>query len=342
MTKIRILRTLLILLALACLDANAHRKTDILYFYNGDRLTGEIRHLENGLLEVKTDSMGTINVEWQDIAFLESAYNYDIRLTDGTRLFGSLAKAELPGEVQVLEPAGEQSLQSITIVELRPIDDEWKERIDAYFSLGYSYNKASAVAQTTFNTELNYPQENATNTLTARQIHTVTNEEVTRSSRLEYTRAVWTEKSGRFRATWGSYESNDELGLQHRYAAGIGIGKVFRDTPRLHWTGTVGLQALTEQENMGGKEEQALEGLLVSNFKMWQLNSPKLDLSFSVSLYPNFSNFRRVRGDTDLRLSWEIYKDLFWDVTAFGTFDNASETNNSSDYGVTTGLGWKY
>ena len=342
MTRIRILRTLLMLLALACIDANAHRKTDILHFYNGDRLTGEIRHLENGLLTLKTDSMGTINVEWQDIAFLESNYNYDIRLTDGTRLFGSLAKSDLPGEVQVREPENEQSLQSIMIVELRPIDDEWQERLDAYLSLGYSYNKASSVAQTTFNAEVTYLDEDASNMLTARQIHTVTNEEVTRSSKVEYSRAVWTDKNGRFRAYWGSYESNDELGLQHRYAAGLGLGKVFRDTPRMRWMATAGVQVLTEQENTLGEENQAVEGLLVNNFKMWQLSSPKLDLSFSISLYPNFTDFDRFRGDTDLRLSWEIYKDLFWDITAFGTFDNASETNNSSDYGITTGLGWKY
>ncbi len=342
MTRIRILRTLLVLLALACVHANAHRKTDILHFYNGDRLTGEIRHLENGLLEVKTDSLGTINVEWQDIAFLESNYNYDIRLTDGTRLFGSLTKAELAGEIQIIELGDVQGVQSIEVVELRPIEDEWKERIDAYFSLGYSYTKASSVTQTTFNTEVSYIDEDANNTLTARQTHTVTNEEVTRSSRLDFTRDVWTDKTGRFRSVWSSYESNDELGLQHRYAAGIGLGRVFRDTPQLRWTGTAGLQVLTEQENESGDEDQALEGRLVSDFKMWQLNTPKLDLSFIVRLYPNFSNFQRIRGDTDLRLSWEIYKDLFWDITAFGTFDNDSETNNTSDYGITTGLGWKY
>ena len=342
MTRIRILRTLLALLVLACVDASAHRKTDVLHFYNGDRLTGEIRHLENGLLTLKTDSMGTIDVEWQDIAFLESTYNYDIRLTDGTRLFGSLAKAELPGEIKIMELDDVQGVQSIQIVELRPIEDEWKERIDAYLSLGYSYNKASSVTQTTFNTELSYIDEDATNTLTARQTHTVTNEEVTRSSRADFTRAVWTEKSGRFRSVWASYESNDELGLQHRYATGIGLGKVFRDTPRLRWLGTAGLQVLTEQENESGQENQALEGRLVSDFRMWQLNSPKLDLRFVVRLYPNFSDLQRVRGDTDLRLSWEIYKDLFWDITAFGTFDNGSETDNTSDYGITTGLGWKY
>ncbi len=333
---------MLFMLSMLSMQADAHRKTDVLYFYNGDRLTGEIRHLENGLLNFKTDSMGTIDVEWQDIARLESNYNYDIRLTDGTRIYASIAKSEVAGQVMVADLGGEKTLQSMEIVELRPIEDEWQERLDVYLSLGYSYTKASGVTQTTFNTEVNYNDEDAANTLTARQTHSVTNEEVTRSSKANFTRSVWTDKSGRFRSLWGSYESNDELGLQHRYAAGIGLGKIFLDTHRMRWSVTAGAQVLTEQENMEGNEDQAFEAALLTDFKMWQLNSPKLDLNLTARLYPNLSNFDRLRGDTDLRLSWEIYKDLYWDITAFGTFDNDSETDNTSDYGITTGIGWKY
>ncbi len=101
-----------------------------------------------------------------------------------------------------------------------------------------------------------------------------------------------------------------------------------------------GLQILTEQEIDSGDQQEAVEARLVSDFKMWQLNTPKLDLSWVVRLYPNLSDTDRFRGDTDLRLSWELYKDLFWDINAFATFDNGSETDNTSDYGITTGLSW--
>lgn len=342
MNKTPLWGLILFVLSILSMQTEAHRKTDVVHFYNGDRLTGEIRHLENGLLNFKTDSMGTIDVEWQDIARLESDYNYDIRLTDGTRLYASIQKSDVSGELMVTDLAGDHTLQSIEIVELRPIEDQWQERLDVYLSLGYAYTKASGVTQTTFNTEVSYSDENAVNTLTARQTHSVTNEEVTRSSKANFTRSLWTNKTGRFRSLWASYESNDELGLQHRYASGIGLGNVFLDTHRMRWTGTAGVQVLTEQENMAGSEDQALEASLISDFKMWQLNSPKLDLSLTVRLYPNLTDFDRLRGDTDLRLSWEIYKDLYWDITAYGTFDNNSETDNTSDYGITTGLGWKY
>jgi hypothetical protein len=320
----------------------AHGKTDVLFFYNGDKLTGEIKHLLSGLLEFKTDSMGTIQIEWQDIARLESDYNYDIRLSDGSRLFGSIEDSTIPGELAVSDLDGNRALQWLEVVEMRPIEDDWRQRLDVYLSMGYAYTKASSVTQTTVNTEISYKDENATNSLTARQTNTMTDEQVSSSSLANLTRQVWTDKSGRFRSVWGSYESNDELGLDHRYAGGIGLGNMFVDTHRMSWSGTAGIQVLTEKTSNGGDADQSFEGSLVSDFRMWRLNTPKLDLSLIVRAYPNLSDLNRLRGDTNLRLSWEIIKDLYWDITAWGTFDDSADTEASSDYGITTGVGWKY
>lgn len=37
--------------------------TGVVYFENGDRLTGEVKSLEKGLLRFKTDATGTIEIE---------------------------------------------------------------------------------------------------------------------------------------------------------------------------------------------------------------------------------------------------------------------------------------
>ena len=50
----------------------------------------------------------------------------------------------------------------------------------------------------------------------------------------------------------------------------------------------------------------------------------------------------RLRSDSNLRLRWEIIEDLFFDITAYGSYDNKADANNDIDYGVTTGLGWEY
>jgi hypothetical protein len=65
--------TLTLILCLCCclsLHAQAQRKTDVVTLYNGDRITGEVKSLNAGILRFSTDAMGTLRVEWQEIRFL--------------------------------------------------------------------------------------------------------------------------------------------------------------------------------------------------------------------------------------------------------------------------------
>ena len=67
-----------------------------------------------------------------------------------------------------------------------------------------------------------------------------------------------------------------------------------------------------------------------------------LHLSINTTLYPSLTESGRVRGDGDIRIRWELIEDLFWDVTAYGTYDSNSESEKEFDYGITTVIGWKY
>lgn len=42
-------------------------RTDLVVLANGDRITGEVRGLSRGRLELDTDSAGTIHLEWADV-----------------------------------------------------------------------------------------------------------------------------------------------------------------------------------------------------------------------------------------------------------------------------------
>ena len=40
------------------------QKDDTIRLDNGDRITGEIKKIDHGILEFKTDDIGTLNIEW--------------------------------------------------------------------------------------------------------------------------------------------------------------------------------------------------------------------------------------------------------------------------------------
>ncbi len=321
-------------------ESLAQRKTDIVTLYNGDRITGEIKSLSGGILRLSTDSMGTVSIEWQEIAHLQSEFYYEVRLSEGKRYFGSIEKAERPGEFHLTDLDGEHALEWLKVVEMRPIEKTFLERLDLYFAAGFSYNRASSVAQTSINTAIDYETEKSQNSLSGRVTFTDAEDETTSSSKLDLTRGVWTRHPNVFRALFGSYESNDELALDHRVGVGWGLGRYLVDNYKSRWYGLAGLQVITEQSKTEGSD-QNLEFYLSSRFLTWRFDTPELDVDFGLTVYPSLTDRGRVRSSSDLRLRWELIEDLFFDITAYGSYDSGADANNGVDYGVTTGLGWE-
>jgi hypothetical protein len=322
-------------------QAFAQRKTDVVTLYNGDRITGEVKSLEGGLLRFSTDSMGTLEIEWQEIAQLHSKFYYEIRVGNGQRYFGSIEPATRPGQLLVQDLDGQQDLDWLQVVEVRPIEKNFVDRIELYLSAGLSYDRGSSITQTSLNTNISYENERGSTTLAGRSTATDSDDKNTSSSRLDLRRAIWTSHPKWFRALLGSYESNDELDLDYRFGAGGGFGRFILDSHKLRLVGIAGLQVITEQSQGAGKD-QNLELILSSRFEMWEFNSPELELDFGFSLYPSLTDTGRLRSDSDLRLRWELIEDLFFDITAYGTWDSRAEGDTGLDYGVSTGLGWEF
>lgn len=351
--------TVLLLACTVCNPLWAHDKTDVIILYNGDRITGELKTMYGGIATLKTDALGTVKIEWKRIAKIESAYHYDIRLSTGERHYAEISKSSIPGQMKAISGDTKYSFEMLKVVEMRPVENSFLGRVDLYLSAGYSYSKASSVGQTSFNTEINYEDANTRNTFTGRTTITDTDEKITSSSKLDLSRQVWTDRSKSYRTYYGRYEANDELALDGRITLGAGLGRYFVDTQKIRWEGALGLQVTTESSNSDARGEctedeessecanddgqrESVEAFVSTSFAAWRFDSPELDLDIKFNLYPSLSEKNRLRGDTDIRIRWELVEDLFWNITAFATYDNKAGIDHEVDYGITTGIGWTY
>ncbi|KAA1193329.1 DUF481 domain-containing protein [Pseudohalioglobus sediminis] len=337
--RIEILTLALLLLSPGAL---ASRKTDIINMYNGDRITGEIVTLYGGILKVKTDAMGTLNIEWPEVASLTSEYHYELRLSNGERLYGSFDESARPGQIDLVTLFGKQDIEWLEVVEIRAIEDDFLERLDLYLSTTFSYTRASNIGQVSLNTDISYENEDSRNRLTGRTDIVDSNEERSQSTRFDVSRATWRgDRADAFRALFANYEDNDELGLNRRIGVGAGIGRYFVDTHRSRLNGVAGLQLISERF-AGEEDNQDVELILTTSFATWKFTTPELDIDLSFSLYPSLTDSGRVRSDGNLRIRWELVSDLYWDITAWVTTDNQAENDNTVDYAITTGVGWTY
>ncbi|MEH6583848.1 MAG: DUF481 domain-containing protein [Halioglobus sp.] len=317
-------------------------KSDVVSLHNGDRITCEIKSLYAGLLECSTESLGTVNIEWEDIASIDSSYEYQVRYSDGTRNIGRIDVDGGPGELIVIGNGGVSDAGWLQVVELRPLQTTLKDALGVYLSGGYDYTKASETSQISLGLDIDYEKERSHSALQLRHNISDTKEESTSSTKLNVFRGFFDDPSRRlFRYGNSSYESNDQLELDYRVSLGGGAGRYFIDDHKRQLVSAIGLQVNTERDSTG-EQQESLEAALKLQIAAWKFDSPELDVKLSLNLYPSLTDSGRVRGDSDLRFRWELYKDLFWDVSGWGVYDNRNIGDGNVDYGISTGIGWDY
>ena len=336
-------QTLVLLILLASTTNSWGRpKTDVITLRNGDNVTCRIDSLYAGMLECSTDAMGTLRIEWDEIAEVRSDYQFQVRYSDGSRYMGRVDTAGDPGEITILGKNGAVESDWLQLVELRPFETTRKDALDVYLSAGYDYTKASETSQFTLGLDMSYEKERSHSTLKLRHVVSDTREESTSSTNLNLYRGFFNDRTKRrFRYGSSSYESNDQLALDYRVSLGGGIGRYFVDNHERQLVSAIGLQVSTERD-LAGEQEENLEGALKLQFATWKFDPPELDVKLTLNLYPSMTDSGRLRGDSDLRLRWELYKNLFWDISTWGVYDNRSTSEDNFDYGVTTGIGWDY
>ena len=73
--------------------AFAKRKDDIVVMKNGDKLTGEIKGLNQGLLSFKSSYMASsVQLDWAEVDRLQSEDPFVVTLTSGMRTAGKLQR----------------------------------------------------------------------------------------------------------------------------------------------------------------------------------------------------------------------------------------------------------
>jgi hypothetical protein len=122
-------------------------KTDVVVLGNGDRLTGEVKSLAFGQLELSTDDAGTIYIEWDKIRSLTTAGVYEVVTRDGTHYVGTFAPGAV-GSVRVIAADGTPSdVPLLDVVSCARINAGFFQRFDGGIDFGGSYTQSSGVGQ---------------------------------------------------------------------------------------------------------------------------------------------------------------------------------------------------
>jgi hypothetical protein len=329
-------------LCISVLHINA-QKNDTVYLNNGDRITGELKKFENGLLFLKTDALESVTIEYDMISTVFSSKNFELRTTSGYRYYGSLLNSTIKGTVNIVTTTDTIPKPLWDIVQITSIKNRFFQKIDGSVDLGINYTKASDVFQYSLMASVTHRTTNYSTAFDLSSLLSDQDDVVSRNNDvgLNVTRFLpgkW------FVGVESKYQQNTELDLNSRVQAGLGGGYdlVRNNSQRL--SGLVGMLGNHETTIDSSLESYNLELLLTLQYKWFKYRHPKIDVTSGFSVFPNLTTSGRIRFEYDLTAKIEIFKDVFFSLTIYENFDNNPSAGKSSnnDWGIITSLGYTF
>ncbi len=343
--------TVLLILFFIAAPLFARDKTDVLVMKNGDRLTCEIKGLDQGTLYVSFDYiLGTSSVQWSKVAYLESKQPFIVKTADGSVYTGTLSTAETedkrPVKIEVTESSDKQTvLPRAEIVQMGETSDKFWQRFSGDINSGIIFSKANQNTQYSLEADTLYLRERwSANASYSSTLSASSGNSSSTRNQLSL--------GGRRLLPWNHYfytgiasflqSSEQDINLQSNLAAGF--GRYFKNTNHATIAVVGGLAwQRTNYKNVGAPvpTEDVAAALVGLEMKFFRFN--KTNFSLTTTFFPALSEPGRIYVNTNATYYIKITGDLSWNVSFYGNWDNQPPPHFSgSDYGTSSGLSYTF
>jgi hypothetical protein len=354
-TKLRFAAKLqVVILAIALLFALplfARDKTDVIVMNNGDRLTGEIKGLDAGVLYVSLDYMlSTSSVQWAMVSHIESNQMFIVKSEDGSVYSGTLLSAERvagrPIHIEVLEAPKEPVLiEKSQVVQMTQTSNEFWRRFNGSFSSGLIYSKGNQSTQYQLSSLIEYPRElwaaraGVSSTLSSNTGSTVSTRNSVSLGGFRLSR--W---NNWFYSGIGNFLQSSSQDIRLQSNIGMGIGRYLKNTNRatiwvlggLAWQNTKYSQPVQSQTPQNVAAAMSSAHVQLFKFK-------KTNLTIDAFAFPALSQPGRVYFNTDAAYYVKLFGSVDWNISFYGNWDNQPPSHLSgSDYGTSSGITYTF
>ena len=316
------------------------QKTDVIALFNGDRITGEVKEMQTGLLKLSTDNLGTIFIEWDKVTDVRTDKIFEVELSDGRIYFGSFQPSKKEGMIILKGVTLENEFYLKYIVRITRIRESFWDILQGYIKLGVSYSKSSKVGELSFGADIIYTTKSQRSELILNSDFSSSEGNPTSSSNNasyifnKFLKHKW------FVGGVASGEQNSELGLSLRTLIGAAAGNDFIQTNRHLLNIVSGLSGDREQYENEYEAQYNLTLYISSKYQFFIYESPGISLYSFLNVYPYLTNLGRIRFNYTLDFDWQIIKDFYWDLSFYVDYDNEPQAIDAStiDYNIETGI----
>jgi len=312
---------------------------DVLVLKNGDRITGQIKHIWDSKITIEPEYSDEFKVDMPAVGHIQSEREFEIELEDGTSFIAQLDGADANGN-QIVK-AGDETV-AVPLAELFELDEpakefDWESNVEFSAAIN-SGNTDSSNTKLRADVTVEFPDHRHIGEVTflKEELAGVT----TQDRDLFKYNYNWIFRDPWFFSSQLSFERDPIIELHQRYILSAGIGLDIWNTPR---------RLLSLQIGAGAQSEEI--GLLSTEngVATWSLRYQQDFFSDDLELYHNDSITTNISGRTNT--SYKTTTGLRFEVTdllyANFSIDYDYETHPvdtavSEDIAVLVGVGLEF
>ena len=321
--------------------AEEENKKDILFLVNGDRLSGKITRLQDGVIFITTELAGEVQVKWENVERLEGGTPLVFTLLDETVYRGRIGKESAEKETLIVSTAEGEiplNLSSLDVAgtKAKPPVDRFKGSVN----FGLTLLKSNKTRQVSFGTSGSYSgdvyySEASYNTYytSSSSSESISKDYLSLSSQRSLPRDWFF--TGMFNAA-----RNDGIDLDLRYNISGALGKDILKSDTVTLQALAGLGFVSETYE-GLDAETGSEAVFGLKLKTLELDSPRISITGEALLYPRMGEFDQYRLETKAGMNMALAKNIFLGLSFFDSYYNTAPFPGAvkNDYGIVSSLG---
>jgi hypothetical protein len=330
--------------------AFAKRNDDVIVMKNGDRMTGEIKRLEDGQLTFSAPYMAAeVSVDWNQVVRIESKDQFNVYLTDGGTHTGLIGEKSGTTDADptffVQEGDASVQLDRADVIVIRPIEDSVWRQLTGAVDYGYSFTGGNnATTQSSLSASMAYRVQKWSMQVDGSSVVNSQSQGAT-TGRNTFSFGYGRKLSDMWYAgVLSELLNSQQQDLTLRATGGGGLGRVLFRSERTSVQLLSGFLFSRERYSTeDGQKPQAnnVEALFRLSYTTFRFK--KFNLDATVYAYPSLTDRGRVRTGLQSALYIELYRNFKWKFSIYENFDSRPPvTAPKNDFGTGTSLGWTF
>jgi putative salt-induced outer membrane protein YdiY len=338
---------LLIPIASLPLTAKVSRK-DVIIMKNGDRLTGEVKKLENGVLYVQTDYFsGSVGMDWLQVERVVSTGGFQVTLRNGERAAGTIEKVSAEdaprSDFKVHTNRKEVRAAATDVVKIESQKTSFWRQLTGAIDFGYDFTSGNSQTSLSSDANANYLSTKwmAGATFTS-SFSGQSQGSKTKLLELQTLDGVFLSHNS-YLLGLADFLHSSQQDLNLRVTLGGGYGRyLLRNNHNvLGWlAGTVYTNENFESAS-GQPAHHNIEALVGLQYQLFRFD--RYSMQSQLLVYPGLSDAGRIRTTTKTTFTVKLSNNFHTDFSFWDNFDSRPPFNSKqNELGISNSLGWTF